>query len=274
MHARPPSDAGDEPPDLPAPFSPAWLRALEPLVVGTSVRAAREGRDAVAFVCHDGERRRPWTVQVVDGYVAGITSEPTAPEVARIAHSVTVGWRLLGLSIRGFHRVDELVVEHRAAKGTVRHPIPPADGDVIDLGVAPPSAPRWRERVIDSPIGTLFVRRVLVDGGVVIADVSTRPPAITDPDDVETDIAWRDVMALRRGDRSVDPVARRAWRGSADDVAMVREAVVRERQAPCEACQQRDRALLRALRTVRAMRTVLRHDPRWRPLWLPSARPR
>ncbi len=141
----------------PLPFGPSWLEAFEPLVVGAPVGRRPTANGWVQFVCRDADRVRPWAIEVVDGSVHRVapTIRPDAVDV--VAHSVTVGWRLLGLSVRGFHRLDELVLEQRSDGRWSRHAIPPLDEALIDLSpAATGDALAWDERVLDSPIGTLY----------------------------------------------------------------------------------------------------------------------
>jgi len=256
----------------PAPFSRSWLRTFEPLVTGAPVPGLPAGGRCAPFVCTDGDRVRPWVVHVADGRINAVNPALGTDAQVVVAHTVTVGWRLLGLSVRGFHRLDELVVEQLVSGRWARHPMPPLDEGLIDLTVADDDAIVWHERVIDSPLGTLFVRRAVVDGRLRMLGASTKPPAPTAG--VGTDVAWRDVMALRRPGTDADAVARRAWRGSTTDVRAAREALVRARSAENmpRASVHRDRALLDSLAVVRSMRSVLRGSAAWRELWRPSAR--
>jgi hypothetical protein len=250
-----------------APFSRAWLRAFEPLVVGTEVPALPAATRCAQLVCSDGDRVRPWLVELAAGRVVAVSSRLCADAGVVVAHSITVGWRLLGLSVRGFHRLDELVVEQLVGERWARHPLPPLDEGLIDLTLGSADL-LWHERVIDSPLGTLFVRRGLVDGRLRLLGASTKPPPPSDA--VATDIAWPDVMALRRPGTGADAVARRAWRGREAEIAAVQQALARSPVAP-KVSRHRDRSLLEVLAVLRAMRVVLRGDAGWRELWRPSA---
>jgi hypothetical protein len=224
-------------------------------------------------VCTDGDRVRPWVVHVANGRIAGVNPALGADAQVVVTHSITVGWRLLGLSVRGFHRLDELVVEQLVAGRWARHPMPPLDEGLIDLTQSSDRVLVWHERVIDSPLGTLFVRRGLVGGQIRMLGASTKPPP--DDDGVGTDVAWRDVMALRHPGAEADVVARRAWRGAPADVGAVQSALLRTRSHSRSARIgiERDRALLDTLAVVRSMRSALRGSAAWRELWRPSARP-
>jgi hypothetical protein len=229
----------------------------------------------VQLVCTDAERIRPWTIEVVDGRVRRVSRGLCPAATTVVSHSVTVGWRLLGLSVRGFHRLDELVVEQLVDGRWARHPVPPLDEGLIDLSTPNhPSVIEWHERVIDSPIGTLYVSRRLAAGQLRIFAASTKPALAEDG--VGSDIAWRDVMGIRRPGETSDVVSRRAWRGRDAEVGSVRSALLCGRHLPERpplVRARRDRALLDGLQALRAMRRALRGNPAWRELWRPSARP-
>ena len=271
-----PSVGGTESPDgMPAPFSGAWLSALEPLVVGIRVPPLSSGDGCVQLVCADGDRVRPWSLEISGGVIVGVSNRMKADASVAIAHSVTVGWRLLGLSVRGFHRLDELVIEQMSEDRWDRHPIPPLDEGAIDLAARNhPSVIVWHERVIDSPLGTLVVSRRLAGGQLRISAASTKaPPSI---EGVGSDVAWRDVFAARRSASSAEGPRRRVWRGPERDIGAIRAALLcrrHETELQSHLRATRDDALGDAVMVLRGLRPVLGRDPRWRELWQPSARP-
>jgi hypothetical protein len=254
----------------PPPFSAAWLAAVEPLVVGVRVPDC-PGRRTVELVCTDGERVRPWSIHLSDGFIVGLEHRPAADAPLAIVHSVTVGWRLLGLSVRGSHRLDELGIEQVGDTGSDRHPIPPLDESSLDLSNRNhPSVIDWHERVIDSPLGTIFVSRRLAGGRLSICGASTRPLPSTSG--VGSDIPWCDVMAARRFVSFVDPSRRRVWRGPERDIRTIRAALSHESHTGRfdPARTGRDAYLTRTLGVFEEMRAVLRSDARWRALWRPG----
>jgi hypothetical protein len=258
------------------PFGRAWLDAFEKLVVAAPVERASFADGWIQFVCNDADRIRPWAVEVVDGRVRRVSPSVRADVVHVVTHSVTVGWRLLGLSVRGFHRLDELVLEQRSHGRWIRHPLPPLDDALLDLVVtATDTVTTWDERVLDSPIGTLYVSRRLDGGRLQLCGASTRPPLVCEG--VASDVAWPDLMRGRQRGARPGAWTSRVWRGSTEHIDVVRAALARSRHG--DHGQRvlrvsRDRAFLDALAVLEAMRSVLRGDPRWRDLWHPSARPR
>ncbi len=257
-----------------SPFDRAWIETFGSLVVGAPIDRPSLRDGWIQLVCHDADRLRPWAVEVAGGRVRGVVPTIRRDAVNVVAHSVTVGWRLLGLSVRGFHRLDELVLEQRSEDRWHRHPLPPLDDAVIDLSGDPDSTvTTWDERVLDSPVGTLYVSRQLDGGRLWLCGASTRPPLACDG--VASDVAWPDLMRGReRGGRRGARTSR-VWRGNALHVEAVRSALSRTRSdAHVRRVLRlsRDRAFLDALAVLDGMRSALRGDPRWRDLWQPSAR--
>ena len=193
-------------------------------MVGAAVDRPSASNGWIQLVCRDADRVRPWAIEVVDGRIGGVAPIVRSDAVNVVTHSVTVGWRLLGLSVRGFHRLDELVLEQRAEGRWRRHPIPPLDDAMIDLSHAETGAiVAWNERVIDSPIGTLYISRHVDRGLLRVCGASTRPPL--SGEGVGSDVAWPELMRSR--ERSTRPGASssRVWRGNAAHVDVVRSAL-------------------------------------------------
>ncbi len=259
----------------PPPFSPPWIDAFAPLVVGAAVRDGRLPERTMHLRCVDGPHVRPWTIAVHDDTIRDVRASSTDAVVTNeiVTHSITVGWRLLGLSVRGFHRLDELVVEQRNGVGWSRHAMPPLDEEPVDLRTRDTTgAITWHERVLDSPLGTLFVTRTLSRGRLRFVSASTKPPP--SGEGVGSDVAWRDMVAARHPASVEDVTTRRAWRGNEYEVRMIRTALLRRRHVPDPSSSRmaRDQVLLDTLVVLRAMRRVLRGNPAWRELWRPSAR--
>jgi hypothetical protein len=189
-----------------------------------------------------------------------------------VVHSVAAGWRLLGRRVQEFHRVDELVVEQLHDGKWSRHPLPPLDEGVVDLSRARvASAVTWHERVLGSPLGTLFVSRRFAGGRLSIVDASTRPPSR--PSGVGSDVEWSDVMSARQQGLDVDtPGAdvafRRFWRGPSNETAAIRSLLVGDhhQDLPPSDRVERDRALLDAQRVLGALGQALHLRATWRRL--------
>jgi hypothetical protein len=256
----------------PPPFSPSWLEAFEPLVLGAPLREGRLRSADLQLRCVDGPRVWPWSIGVRDDTIARVDASFDQDRSEVVAHTVTVGWRLLGLSVRGFHRLDEMVVEQLRHGEWRRHAMPPLDEEPVDLRARDAeSAIVWHERVLDSPIGTLFVARNLSQGRLRLVSASTKPPA--GASGVGSDVAWREMLMARHPASVEDVTTRRAWRGNEYEVRMVRTALLRRRHVPSVSADRlaRDQVLLDVLAVLRAMRRVLRGNPLWRDLWRPSA---
>jgi hypothetical protein len=254
------------------PFGRGWIEAFGSIVNGIEVEALVGRRLNVQMVCADAGCIRPWRVEVDDGVVTAVIA--TADPRARVAlsHGVTVGWRLLGLSIRGHHRVDELTIEQRVGSSWRRFPIPPLDEGVIDLRPRPESATRvvWNERVMDSPLGTLYLRHAVGEGRIALAHASTHPRVWPDVDGptVDSDVDWRALMHARRSGEEPP----RAWRGRPDEILRVQLARRLESNGGREAsAAARVAMLLDATTLLDDMRSALRSNPHWRDLWRPSA---
>lgn len=256
------------------PFGDAWLASFEPIIAGAGVNRPMRSPEWLQFSCRDADRVRPWAVEVVDARVNRVVPMLRSDAVLVLSHSVAVGWRLLGLSVRGFHRLDELVVEQRAHGEWARHSLPPIDDPVIDLLDAEPHGfTHWHERVVDSPLGTLHVSRRLVDRKLRVSAASTKPPA---PDEsVMSEVSWAALMDGRQRGTRHGLGVRRVWRGAPAAIDAVRSVVERRPSEPHELRVQRlrrDRALLDCLAVLDAARTHLHGDSRWRDLWQPSSR--
>jgi hypothetical protein len=210
-------------------------------------------------------------VEVRNGRIRRVRHAAAPSSATVLAHSLTVAWRLLGLSVRGFHRVDELVVEQSVdGRSWTRHPLPPLDEAPLDLSTPPDASVRWHERVVGSPLGTLFVQRTVADGRLHLLGASGLPAPVAV--DVTSEVAWDDVMVARASVHGeAGPL--RSWRGPRDDVRRVRDAVdaaLAARPPRTEQSIQRDHDLLAAIRVLRAMTRVLRGSTEWRELWRPS----
>jgi hypothetical protein len=256
------------------PFGDAWLESFESIIAGARVGRRLRSTEWLQFLCRDADRVRPWAIEVVDGTVNRVTPTLRPDAVLVLSHSVAVGWRLLGLSVRGFHRLDELVVEQRTNGRWSPHALPPLDDAVIDLAVAEPHAfTHWHERVVDSPLGTLYVSRRLADGKLRLCAASTTPPA---PDEsVMSEVTWDALMDARQRGPRRGADGSRVWRGAPDAVDTVRSVVVHGPAEPFEPRVRRlrrDRGLLDGLAVLAAARTRLRGDARWCELWQPSSR--
>lgn len=254
------------------PFGRAWIEAFESIVTGVEIETLVGRQVHVQMICADAGSIRPWRLEVDDGVITAVT--PVADPHARIAlsHGVTVGWRLLGLSIRGHHRVDELTIEQRVGSKWRRFPIPPLDEGTIDLRSRPDPGTRlmWNERVMDSPLGTLFVRHVVDDRLISLVQASTHPRVRPEVGGavVDSDVAWRALLQARRD--AYDPA--RAWRGRPDDIVRVQLARRFESKGGRDATgAARVAALLDVTALLDGIRAALRSDPRWRDLWRPSA---
>jgi hypothetical protein len=211
-------------------------------------------------------------IEVRNGRIRRVRGLAPPAHATLVAHSLTVGWRMLGLSVRGFHRVDELVIE-QSLDGVdwTRHPIPPLDEGMVDLSTPGPDSVLWYERVIGSPLGTLFVRRAVVGDRVGLLDASGVPSPT--PVDVVSEVVWDDVVAQRWRSRAGTSGPPRSWRGASAAVCRVRSAVERslvELPPSTPAASRRARELLDAMQVFRAMTNRLRGSSEWRELWRPS----
>lgn len=253
-----------------APFGPEWIAEFAAIVAGVRLEPGAGHRRRVQFACVDAARVRPWWIDVDDGVVTDVVAAADRRAQVAVTHSVTVGWRLLGLSVRGHHRIDELTVEQLVGGRWRRFPIPPLDERSIDLGPRPASARSlvWNERVLDSPLGTLYVQHLVRRSGITVVHASTHPSVWPDTHGpaVDSDVAW---SALLRG-RSSPVEPSRAWRGRTDDVARVQRARRIASWSGHEAAAARDGALRDATALLSGLRRALRSDPRWRELWCPS----
>jgi hypothetical protein len=254
------------------PFSPLWLRRLERLVVGSPV-ALGEGTRRVHLRCGRGAEARRWIVEVRDERIRRVRPATAVPRgVSVVGHSLTVAWRMFGLSVRGFHRIDELVIE-RSPDGVAwtRHPLPPLDEALLDLSADADGSVRWHERVVGSPLGTLFVQWTVADDQLRLQDASGVPPPMAV--DVCSEVAWRDLMAARSRAHHLASFPPRSWRGRPTEVARVRSAIERASgagQPASEDARRRDLDLLGAIGVFRAMSVALRGSSEWRDLWRPS----
>jgi hypothetical protein len=254
------------------PFGRAWIEAFGSIVNGVEIETLVGRRLDMQMVCADAGCIRPWRIEVDDGVITAVTA--TADPRARVAlsHGVTVGWRLLGLSIRGHHRVDELTIEQRVRSSWRRFPIPPLDEGAIDLRSRPVAGAGlvWNERVMDSPLGTLYVRYVVGDGQIAVAHASTHPRVWPDVDGptVDSDVAWRALLHARGG--GDEPA--RAWRGRHDEILRVQLARRLESSGGRDAMgAARVAVLLDAMALIDGVRAALCSNPRWRDLWRPNA---
>jgi hypothetical protein len=253
-------------------FSREWFRELESLVTGAPITGVDATTREVQLICADGDRVSPWVVEVAGGRVQRVRSALARDATTAVVHSVAVGWRMLGRRVQEFHRVDELVLEQLCDGVWSRHPIPPLDEAVVDL--ARPMGTGtvvWHERVIGSPIGTLFVSRRLAEGRLRIFDAATRPPA--EPSGVGSDVEWSELMAARAhasvATTSCDTAPfRRFWRGPADETWRIRSllAVGDLDEAERPGWLERDRTLLDTLRVLDALGAALHAGATWRHL--------
>jgi hypothetical protein len=211
-------------------------------------------------------------VEVRNGRIRRVQPAVPRSDETVLGHSLTVGWRLFGLSVRGFHRVDELVIEQSTeGVGWTRHPIPPLDETPVDLSPQSAASVRWHERVVGSPIGTLFVQRLVVGTKLHLLEASGLPAPVAV--DVSSEVAWDDLMAGRTRAHAWASWPPRAWRGHPAGVRRVRSAVdvaLADMAPRNEQARRRDLDLIAAIRVFRAMTRALRGSPEWRGLWLPS----
>lgn len=255
------------------PFGRAWVDALGAIVTGAEVEGLAGRRISVQLGCVDAGVVRPWRVDVDDGVISALS--PTADPNPRIvlSHGVTVGWRLLGLSIKGHHRVDELTIEQRVRSRWQRFPIPPLDARPIDLRPSPPADAtlRWNDRVIDSPLGTLYVQHVVGEGRIAVVHASTHPRIWPETEGavVDSDVTWAALVGVGGGHEPG-----RAWRGRREDIVRVQLAQRLEADRRRDAARAaRITALCDAMTVFEGLRSALRSDPRWRDLWRPRASP-